>query len=396
MGMESFVLKVSNIGYVWPDTLSVTAALGRVWTSEERTLWRKLMHNCYTPMALSAGYAIFGRQLTLREALHLNKSAQAWRDRALEAKGLAPLLGPRAVIEMDAPSNLKQLRDSLLKRGMAPLSWKWLYKQNLSVCRRLFSNGVTAEAIFWANMLARAQPDKKVSAQYLECSRLYGGQPLFWLVSAEASPTIVHTQVERLCRLLPADATPQAIEEASLLVQALTVGFREGDMQLRIAEGSTWRNLLSFVRARNRERELRAAQLYAQRMEEQQELTIKQKAIESSVWAAKIGAGEIYGIQFEELTSHKDLVIEGLAMNHCLKDGGYTEGCIHGTSVILKLSERVTGARATLQLRRSNTGPDSWFISQLQSFGNTAVPMIFWKAAREVARTGGYGERKAA
>lgn len=396
MSMKDFVTKVSNLGYVWPDAISVVAALGRASTPEERALWRKLMHNCYTPMALSAGYAIFGRQLTLKDAAHINRTPQAWRERALEARGLSPLLKARVSLELPPSENLKQLRDGLLNRGLASFTWKWLHKQRLSVGRMLFANGASAEAVSWANMFARAKPEQKLSAKYLESSRLYDGQPLYWLASAENSPTTVLTQVERLCRLLPEDATDQDIEEATLLTQAVIVGFREGDMPFKISAGSTWKNLLAVVRARNRARDEEAARLYLERTQAQAHEKAQQDALEGLTWSAKFSAGNLYGVDYEELTSHKELVIEGLAMNHCLKEGGYTLNCARGISAILKMREPVTGRGATLQLIRSTVHSDKWDIVQLQSYGNSTVPMIFWKVAREVVRLGGLSERKAA
>lgn len=368
METNELLKRLFSMGHVWPDVTSVSAALGRKWTAKERTLWRDAIYQRHTPMAITAGYAIFGRNLTIQSLAKLDQWPDAWRRRTQEAQALSPLFAARVLMGLPPPESVKHLKEACLKRGLQDAAWRWLRAQSGSFSRKILQRGPSPEAIYWLNTLAKAKQGSRVSSRYFEDGGLRGTEALCWMQLDVA-------QVARFCKLLPDAATPQALAELDSLVRGLTIAGRGTALRLSVQPGVTWDSLLKRISRFYAERERIALN--------SRELT-EVKALD---WQGKLGSGNVMGINFEELVTAQSLVAEGLIMDHCLKDGSYLERCALGEHVILRLIEPITGERATLQLVRSEKGSAQrpWLIGQLKSFANTRVPQVFWAVAHVLA-----------
>lgn len=368
MNENELLKRLFSIGYVWPDVTSVSAALGRRWTAKERAFWRDALYQRHTPMAITAGFAIFGRNLTIHSLVKLDKWPDAWRRRTQEAQALSPLFAARVLMGLPPPESLKDLKEACLSRGLKDSAWRWLRAQSGSFSRRILQRGPSPEAIFWLNTLAQAKQGTRVGSQYFEDGGLRGTEAFHWMQLGSA-------QVTRFCKLLPSPVTPQSLAEMDSLVRGITIAGRGSELRLSVQPGTTWDSLLKKI-----------SRFYAER--ERIALTSKElDEVRTLGWQGKLGSGKVMGINFEELVTAKSLVSEGLIMDHCLKDGRYLERCAGGENVILRLTEPITGERATLQLVRSDKGSSQrpWIIGQLKSFANTRVPQVFWTVAHVLA-----------
>lgn len=372
------------LNLVWPDRTSATAILGRMPSLDERIYWTKLVRKTYGAPALKAGYAIFGRALTLDDLAHVAKNPQPWAARAKEGVGLAPLLTTFVRARQPAPANFKQLRESTLARGLTSFSWKWLCHQHPATVARLFAFGWADEAIWWANLLSKAVAGKKLDPVWVENGRAYLQQSLYESVRqirSTAETHILTLQLERLFRMVPQKADPKSLVEYELISYAFLAGIRVPELQLSVAPGRSWSSLLVSVRRQNDRRAAIALELARVRVAAQEKADTF-AAVAS--WPARIGSGMLENIQVQELTQAKDLEVEGAIMSHCVGNGGYLLECISGGHTVLSLLEPVSHARATLQLVKQ-PGSATVRIGQLTGPANSSVPQVFWKVARALA-----------
>ncbi len=369
--LQSLVESLGELGQVWPDSASVRATLGCGWSPTQRSTWKQLLRQAYSRQALTAGYAIFGRDLQIVELARLSVHAQAYLERVREAPALAPMLNSFVKVGVAPPADYAGLRQGALDRGLLPTAWKWLYRQPVAVVRKLFAFGWTPEAIFWTNLLAKARADQPWSELWLEPGRPYQMGLLYEQVSASACPQYVadkSLQLERLLRLMPAAPTVQTLQEFETLTAELHLGFRNPQWTLAVQRNSSWKGLLERQRRHHDERLARAA------------VFASVKAGGDCHWEAQFGSFESNGVKVTELTSNAELVNEGALLSHCVGDGAYVEGCLSGTHLIASL-QAPSAQRATLQMRR-NDATGRFNIGQLAGQGNSRVPQVFWHAAR--------------
>jgi hypothetical protein len=380
--METLVAKWGALNLVWPDRASATAALGRVPTYEERNLWKKLVKKTYGRSALKAGFLVFGRSLSLDEVAYIAKDPASWIQRSQEGKGLAPLLSPFVRVRQPAPQNFKTLRDGALNRGLTSLGWKWLCRQRPKTVEKLFAFGWTQEAIWWTNLLSKAITDKPMNPLWVENGRAYLQQSLYEILQHTVCPAERHQlalQIERLFRLVPAVADPKTMAEYEFISYAFLAGVRAPELQLSVAPGRHWTNLLLSVRRQNDKRAAMALELAR---DAAQTDSGGGSSVDAS-WPLRIGSGVLENIEVQELTHSSALEAEGASMTHCVGNGCYLQGCISGSHAVFSLREPISGMRSTLQLMLGDT--EGFRIGQLAGPANVQVPQIFWKVARALA-----------
>lgn len=370
--MESLVKAFAEMGLVWPDPVSAQASLGRRAEPGEFRAWRALLSQAYGRRVLRAGWAIFGRQLTLKHAEVLAKNIGAWEVAIEKSRSLAPLLTTFVRLERPPLSDVGAIRADLLVRGLKPAAWKWLCHQHPLVVRKLLCFGWTPECLFWLNVLSQAQQGRTLHSSWLEEGRPFDSSALYLRAQANIGKgrTAKYTlELERLLKLLPYQATHQALAEYSAIVNAYLLGCRDSRWKLEIQVNSTWKGLLEKIR-RFEENRLNAARA-ARLAEDKQNLL---------AWPARFETFKAGTVQVVELLSHTDLVSEGVALAHCVGDGAYLGGCLSGEHIIASMQESLSRTRATLQLRKSSS-QDKWVIAQLAGVGNTRVSEVFWRAA---------------
>ncbi len=374
MNINQLVDTLGSLGQVWPDSASLLSVLVRRPSPYERQQWRQLLRAAYGKPALSAGYAIFGRDLGLRELANLQAHQEAYRARVKESASLAPLLAAFVKVGVAPPSDYGVLRTGALARGLTPAAWKWLSRQRPSLVRALFAFGWTPEFIFWTNLLARARAQEPLSSRWLEAGRPYMlGQHWEHLSSLAQDGKVYQDRLlnlERFLRLLPSQTSAELLVEYELLAAALHMGFLSPRAELRVEPKSTWNGLLNRLRKLEAERLALAERVHAAR------------AGEDVSWRAHFGEFESNGVAIKELTSNADLVREGVSLSHCVGDGQYVQGCLTGQHVIASLQLQATNQRATLQLR--HVPRQGYVIGQLAGPSNSRVPQVFWRAARDL------------
>ena len=376
--LHTLVRVLGQLGLVWPDRTSVTASLGRNWTSAEHIAWALLVRRTFSQEALKVGYALFGRQLQLDDLGHLAHEPQAWAARASEAAGFAPLLAPFVRVRTTAPADLAGLRHGALRRGLAPSAWKWLRRQRAAAVAKLFAFGWTPECIWWANLLSRALPHRQLDPRWLELGRPYLLQRHYEFAASDNELHAASAQalnLERFLRLLPQQCDAKSLVEYEMLSAGILVGLQDARYGLCANPGRTWSSMLQTLRRHNDTRTAMAL-----REAKTQDLLEQGHAVS---WEPVVGSLTHRGVHVRELCSHAELLHEGILMAHCVGNGTYTPGCASGAQSIFSLSEPLTGSRATLQLRRD--GHNTWRITQLGGPGNCAVPSLFWRVARELA-----------
>lgn len=373
--MESLVKAFAEMGLVWPDTVSAQASLGRRAEPGELRAWRELLNQAYGRRVLRAGWAIFGRQLTLKHAEVLAKNIGAWEVAIEKSRSLAPLLATFVRLERPHLSDVGAIRADLLVRGLKPAAWKWLCHQHPLVVRKLLCFGWTPECLFWLNVLSQAHQGRTLHSSWLEEGRPFDSSALYERAQANVGKgrTAKYTlELERLFKLLPSQATHQALAEYSAIVNAYLLGCRDSRWKLGIQVNSTWKGLLEKIR-RFEVNRLNAAQAaQAARLAEDPQHLI--------AWSPHFETFKAGTVQVVELLSHTDLVSEGIALSHCVGDGAYLGGCLSGEHIIASMQESLSRTRATLQLRKSSS-LDKWVIAQLAGVGNARVPEVFWRAA---------------
>lgn len=360
MNLTTVIETLGGLDQVWPDAPSVRARLGRNWSVSERLAWRELVHKCYGRQALRAGQAIFGRDLRLTELGQLSSFAADYLRRVQESPSLAPALASFVKVGAAAPADYKCIREDALKLGLEPGAWRWLSHQAGSVTRKLLFFGWTQEAIFWTNLLSKALGPRRLCEGWLEAGRVYGLGPLYsaWAMQPQKDAALA---LERLLRLLPLTPSPERLAQLETLGSAMLRG-------LTPARNSSWEGLLERVRRQEQAR-LRQAE---------RELSTKLEQTVQHRWPACFGRYETQGVIFDELTSNRDLVREGVQMSHCVGEGAYLEGCLSGKHLVARVSS--AQARATVQLRR--TAGNRWMIAQLAGVRNARVPQHLWQAAQ--------------
>lgn len=372
MNCYPFIEKLGHLGQVWPDAASAHAALGHPLEAAQRKLWARLVRQAYSPAALRAGLAIFGRDLTLQELAGLQTQSQPYLARIQESRSLAPLLAPFVKVGVSSPQDYAGLRTAGLARGLAPSSWKWLCRQSPCVVRKLFTFGWTPEAVFWTNVLAKARAHRPLAAAWLEAGRPYMLGQHFEQLDTRAPRAAAQALVlERFLRLVPEHPTADAMVVYEAIAVALQAGSTSPVGALSVQSNSTWKGLQERIRRKEDERLALA-----------QALKAAQQGADTR-WRAVFGSCEMQGVHIRELTSNEELREEGLVLDHCVGNGQYLAGCLTGQHVIASLELPVTRQRATLQLR-SKPGTRGYIIGQLAGPGNSRVPQSFWRAAREL------------
>lgn len=362
--------KFGALGQVWPDAESTRAALERLPTMEERFSWRKLVHKTFDREALRAGFAIFGRDLTLEDLGRLEPFASQYVSRVRENMSIAPMLAPFVKLGGPPPADISGVRRGVLARGLTVQGWKWLCRQRPGVVRKLLAFGWTPESIFWTNVLSKARAAELLSANWLEAGRPYLMGQHYEHREAVGHDSVQHALVlERFLRVLPPAPGLEDLPAYVAIVTALHVNSLDSKWQLQVQRNSTWKGLANQARRLEAARMALAAEVRAGK--EGADVT----------WRPVFGDCETEGVQIRELTSNLELRQEGVVQNHCVGDGPYLEGCLTGQHIIASLALPATRQRATLQLRRLPAGR-GFVIGQLAGAGNSRVPQTFWRAAR--------------
>jgi len=364
-------------GYVWPDKTTLSAACGHAAGAQAlHRSWKSALTGVFDAQALHAGYVIKGRQLTLVHLQTLQNHCDAWAARVHEAQGLAPLLAARVEFGREPLPDLGGLRAQLLQKGMRPVTWKWLRKQPTRLAQRLFGLGVTAESLWWANLLAQAQVPGRLARTWVEPGRVSACAELYrWAQDNPNQADWLQVGLQRLLKTLPL-ATEQARLEWELLLGHLIpqLNFRETSRPW-VAHNATWSSLR---RQAHEEVQMRLRQAATQKNAQAPEGV-------QQAWEARLTAFEapesLKLVSVKELTSAAALKQEGTLMSHCVGNGTYVEDCLKGEQVIVRLQEPFIGQLATLQLRKS---AGCWQVAQLAGPHNRAVPQLFWSVSRHL------------
>lgn len=370
MTLEHLVKTLASSGLAWPDGPTVSVLLGRPWTRQERRAWCSLLERTYGRTTLAVGWAIFGQEATLDALAKLQPYAADWRVRITESPSLAPVFGPFVKLGLPPPDNMHGLMVDLKVKGLSTAGWKWLCRQSRSVVRKLTAFGWTAEALFWVNLLAKAQPNG-LSSRWLEAGRPYalGGHyaALQWShAEAQVDATL---QLERFLRQVPAQADEKSLWDYELVSAGLLLSRQSERWTIRFERNTSWAKVLEQLRRQQDERLKLAANTTSS---DEEVLT----------WQPRIGSMTLCGVQVRELTDSLSLVREGLVQDHCVGNGLYAQGCVRGEHIIAALEEPTSGLRATLQLRAPDVPSAPWLVGQLAGLGNGRVPQFFWKATR--------------
>jgi hypothetical protein len=373
MDLVHLTKKLGELGLIWPDAASAHVSLGTPLTPHDRHRWQGLLRHAYGSPALLVGHAIFGRDLELSDLPAIQAGLPGWQRRVQECRSLAPLLGTFVRTGLPAPANYQLLRDGALRKGLTPSAWKWLCRQPPATVRKLLALGWNAEAVFWLNLLSKAYKDRPTPLWLLEAGRpyLFGAHYNLLQGWAEHNVAQEHLNLERFFRLVPMQDYPELRAQFEALSAALMVSMQSPRWAIQVKPGMTWKSLLERVRRMNQLRAqeaLAAAQLEAKKREDLR-------------WEPYVGSFTHAGVSAKELVSNAELALEGGVMSHCVGDGAYLQDCATGSQALFSLTEPMTGARATLQLR-FNAAIRHWYIAQLAGFGNSAVPRMFWNAAR--------------
>jgi len=370
ISFEEYVTRCGELGYAWPDRRSLTILFDKA--PPYRNAWNSLLRRVYGERTLLLGYQLCGRQLPLALLPAVAHQAETLAARLSESTALAPLLVRFLQLDIPVPRDYAVIRTPALEKGLTPAGWRWLTHQRADTVRKLLCFGWSEEAIGWINLLAIARPRDTLSPRWFEAGRPYGTQGFVQQMaswSAEAHKAGL-TLLERYFRVLPDEATGPRLVEHELVLAELFRMLVEQDFTL-IKPQQGWPGLLRKVRERQTARAERA-----------QELAAARATAKTLSWTPGFGQQTIDGILVTELCGESALIAEGVAMSHCVGDGGYSDACASGRNIVFSLAHASTGSRATLQLSR--TRQNTWAIGQLAGPANGTVPAAFWNCAKVV------------